>query len=110
MSLRPTIELNRGSDLSFPVFWPSAPESSVGMDMTGRVVDAFEPSPALADHLTLTLVNLTGAQLANPATWQIMCRIEWQDDMPSGAIMEFAIRVTLGADNITTPKLTVLVK
>lgn len=110
MSLRPMIELNRGSDLTFRVFWPSAPGASTGMDLTGYTVDAFEPSAALAGHLTLTIANPTGALQATPSTWQIQCRIEWQDDMPSGAIMEFAVRLTLGAENITTPKLTVVVK
>lgn len=96
------MELNRGSYLQFTGFWPSAPGSSQGMNLTGYTIDAFQPHPALAGHITLTITNATGGNFAG--------EIEWQDDMPVGAIMSFQVRIMQGGKPLTTPAITVLVK
>lgn len=103
------IDLNRGSDLDFKVFWPAAEGSTIGADLTGYAIEGFEAHPALAGRLALSIQNPTGAQLADEATWQIAASITWADDMPTGDFLRFAIRLTSAGKRITTPAITVRV-
>lgn len=98
-----TMKLNRGSDLQFSVFWPStsAPGSTEGMNLSGYAVDAFGAHPALAGHISLTITDAQNGEISGV--------IEWQDDMPTGAIMSFSIRLTQGSLSVTTPAITVQV-
>lgn len=89
-----TYDLPRGSDGRARAFWPDASGSSSGMNLTGYTVDLFDAHPALLGHMTVTLENPTGATLADPASWQIAYEIDWQDDMPAGALMWFILRIT----------------
>jgi hypothetical protein len=102
MSVQPTIMLNRGSDATFTGFWPSAPGSLAGMNLTGYVMDAVFVHEALQGHLTLTITDALDGRFFG--------RIEWQDNMPTGAIMSFIIRISLGGNNSTLPKIVVVVK
>lgn len=102
MALQPIIELNRGSDATFAGFWPSAPGSTAGMNLTGYAIDAVFVHEALQGHLTLTITDALDGRFSG--------RIEWQDDMPVGAIMGFVIRITQGGENMALPEITVLVK
>lgn len=97
-----TIELNRGSDLHFDGFWPDGPGSLDGLDLTGYTIDAIEAHPALDGHITLTISDAPGGRFTG--------NINWQDDMPTGPVMTFIIRLQLGATAITTPKITVNVR
>lgn len=100
--MQPTMRLNRGSDLQFAGFWPSAPGSMQGMNLTGYTIDVYQPHPALAGHITLTVTSATDGTFAGV--------IEWQDDMPVGAIMSFQVRIVQGGVSLTTPAITVLVE
>jgi hypothetical protein len=94
--------LNRGTDLPFEVLWPDGPNSNVGANLTGYVVDAAFVHPALLGNLALSFTNAGAGQIAG--------LISWADDMPSGAVMTFRIRITLGSISTTSPEITVKVE
>lgn len=102
------LEINRGSDLTFTMTWrepspdPNNPLAGDPLDLTGYTFTVYEPHPAIAGHLTITPVDLSVGALSG--------RLEWQEDMPTGRIMNFRIRAVFGTDNPTTPKFMVTVK
>lgn len=95
------ITLNRGSDLTFTVFWPNGPGSEVGMNLTGWAVDVYEAAPALSGHLTLAITDAANGLISGS--------INWQDDMPTGTEMYFILRIQSGETSLTLPRLMVRV-
>ena len=95
-----TVELNRGSDWVFGSTLTD--EFGVPINLTGYTISAFEPSPELAPHLTLSITN------AAAGVWS--GRVEWNAAFPNGKRMQFRIMFTLGINNETTPQIWIVVK
>lgn len=93
--------INRGSDLTFTMNWKQ-PGGTAPYDLTGATVAAFEPHPSIAGHITLTVTDAAQGAVSG--------RVEWQDDMPTGRVMHFRVRVSIGSDDTSTGKIWVTVK
>lgn len=96
------ITLNKGSNKRFAGFWPSAPGSTVGADLTGSTLDTVYVSPQLQGRISLTITA--------PLAGRFEGLITWHEDMPIGAVMSFVIRRTVAGEPETLPEITVLVK
>ncbi len=94
------LTINRGSDLTFMMNWKQP--GGDPYDLTGHAITAFEAHPKAAGHLTFTVLDA--------AQGQVRGRLEWQDDMPTGRIMTFRVRATIGADDTASEKFWVTVK
>ena len=88
------VEINRGSDADFTIIWPG--------DLTGRWIGLFEPHPALAGHLTLSIAEASEAETV------IAAHFEWDAGMPCR--MEFRVATTLGEDQRTSQKMMLVIK
>lgn len=95
------LEINRGSDLAFTMEW-NQPGGTTPYDLTGATVAAFEPHPRIDGHITLTVTDAAQGAVSG--------RVEWQDDMPTGRIMHFRVRASIGGNDTSTDKFWVTVK
>lgn len=82
------LRLNQGSDLNFVVNWPNS--------LLDATVDSIDTHPTLAGHLTFSVLDASLGSIA--------AHLQWQDDMPTGTLMHFRVRVTTPAGRVTTPK------
>ena len=87
-----TFTVNRGTDLAFSFNWPNGAGGNA--NLTGFTVAGFEVTPAAAAYLTLTLTN--------PATGLITGRLEWNDALPGGRVVNFRVRISQGANDTAT--------
>lgn len=95
-----TFTLNRGSDLSFQFNWPNGIGGNA--NLTGYTISGFEVHPTLASNLTLNIQS--------PSTGLITGLINWANNMPSGRVMSFRIKLTLGETDITTNQIWIDVR
>lgn len=94
------LTINRGSDLTFMMNW-KLPDGSP-FPLIGYTISARDQHPKAEGHLTFTVLDA--------AQGQVRGRLEWQDDMPTGRIMTFRVRATIGADDTASEKFWVTVK
>lgn len=89
MSLRNILPINKGSDSDLDVQWyEDETEASAVLDLTGFTVEVYDVHSALAGHISVAIPT--------PANGKTPIAINWQDDMPSGAIMHFRLRISDG--------------
>lgn len=97
-AVRPAVmRLYRGVSLDFSFTWPD--QDGTPLDLTGWVLEVFEPTPALVGRITLTFVSA--------ALGSVQGRIVWSDDIPLGRVSSFRIRATNGSDAIALPLIMV---
>lgn len=88
-----SLVLNKGSDLNFKINWP---EGTGRKDLTGYTVDLYDYSINLPSYLTLTVTD--------PLQGEITGRLEWDENIPIGRNMYFRVRISLGSEQQTTPR------
>lgn len=93
------IPINRGSDLTFTGTWRN--ENGQPVNLAGWTIAAFDAHP-LAAGMTVAWVDA--------ALGQYSATLPWSDAMPTGRIINFRLRVSLGQDDRSSPKIWVVVQ
>lgn len=96
---QPVIEINAGSDLNFQIEWPETADTP--LDLTDYTVSAFDVSAKLAPVLTLTKDAGTGGTISG--------RIEWAEGLGDPTREHFQVKITLGTEDRTSPRVFVKV-
>lgn len=89
MTLMNALPINKGSDVIFNAQWyADETEDAPVLDLTGYTAEIYDPHPALVGHIAVSIPS--------PANGQTPISITWQEDMPTGAVMSFRIRISNG--------------
>ena len=93
------LRINRGSDLNFTMEWET--DGGNPIPLTGATVRVFEPHPALAGAVSLTVADEAGGVIAG--------RVNWRSGMMTGRHMTFRVQISVGEDDISTRLIWVVV-
>jgi hypothetical protein len=78
-----TITLPRGGDFDFTFVWKDG--TGAPLNLAPYDLQVFEAHPALTGFIT--------ASITDEAAGRVAGRVSWQEDMPDGRIMNFALRL-----------------
>jgi hypothetical protein len=91
--MKHVLQLNQGSDCAFA--GTLRDDLGVPVNLTGYTISAFDPSPELAPHLTLSITDAVSGAWSG--------RIEWDAGFPDGMRMRFRIKFSSGLNDQTWP-------
>lgn len=89
-----TLTFNRGGDFGWTMNWKN--DDLTPFDLTGYTIEAYEPHPRIAGHITLTVTDAVNGV--------VTCAVAWQNDMPSGRVMNFIPRAIQGSTEVPIGK------
>lgn len=95
------IPLNRGSDLAFTGVWRDATGAAV--NLAGWSIEVFEPSNFPAG-------SALAVSWSNAPQGAYAASLQWSDDMPTGRLMSFRLRVRNNGVELSTPMIWIVVK
>lgn len=95
-SVSPVLDVNRGSDVDFKIFWVDTDGDPA--NLIGCTVQVLDASPIIAPHLTVSILDVVNGVVAG--------RIEWHNDIVVGTY-KFRVQVTVGVEDDATPLIEV---